>query len=56
MEGHNVIFVWLVRIFYLKGQREVGRERSMVVEGEYDKSISTKDERSVRYEQIQEIT
>ena len=28
----------------------------MVVEGEEDESIFTKDERSVRYEQIQEIT
>ena len=29
---------------------------SMVVEGEDDESIFTKDERSVRYERIQEIT
>ena len=33
-----------------------GTPVSMVVESEDDESIFTKDERSVRYDQIQEIT
>ena len=33
-----------------------GTPVSMVVEGEDDESIFTKDERSARYERIQEIT
>ena len=68
MEGHNVILVCLIRIYDIcnlwyekkKGSepRTVpwGTPVSMVVEGEDDESISTKNERSVRYEQIQEIT
>ena len=70
MEGHNAILVWLIGIYdicnwwykkdekYSSGPRTEpwGTPVSMVVEGEDDESIFTKDERSVRYDRIQEIT